>query len=280
MFEKGKLRRAIEGGDIETVKALIARKPALLNMRLHECSGRPLTLALQTGHPDMIKVLHEAGAEVTQRGDYGSNMLFDAVYYGHLEILKTWADQYKRIMNDTAYWGQTLLHIAAENGRADVVLWLLEDQGFDSEKTDERGRTAFFYAEKNNHDRVIAILKPLQEHAWQEYRAAATRLLGPSVQDLQWKKLDNYRIALVREDSLIGYRTTEIFNFAAGDRTRLYRNLETKAEAVESRLFVDIGAAGAAEIELARAALEAAGGKPPDMIGLVAPRITLGKRKA
>lgn len=277
MFEKSKLRRAIVAGDIETAKTLIAKKPILANVYLGEYSGRALSLALSRGNRAMVDAIHDSGAHVTQSGDCGKNMLFDAVYHGRLDVLKDWAVSYSTIVHEKSYSGQTLLHLAAERGRIDIALWLLEELKFDSEKQDEYGRTPLYYAEKNKHDSVIAVLKPLQKQALQKYQDKATRMMAPTASKPLWRKLDDNRVAQVRDDSAIGYRITEIFNFATFERTRLYRNIETNAETVESRSFAELGAHVAAELELARNALKAAGGKPPEALPGHTPRL-LAKR--
>lgn len=277
MFEKTKLRRAIVNGDVVAAKAILAKKPALANMQLGDYSGRPLSIALAHGDRAMIDALHDNGAHVTERGDRGKNMLFDAVYHGRLDVLKAWAVKYSTIVHQKNYSGQTLLHVAAERGAADMVLWLLEDLKFNSELQDEYGRTALYYAEKHQRESVMAILKPLQEQALQKYKNKAARMIAPAAAKPLWRKLDDDRIAQVREDAAINYRLTEIFNFATLERTRLYRNLETNAETVESRSFAEIGLGSNTDIELARKALQAAGGKPPAQIQPPAQRLIAKK---
>ncbi len=277
MFEKGKLRRAIANGEIETAKAIIAKKPVLANMRLGDYAARPLSIALACGDRAMIDAMHDSGAHVTQNGDHGKNMLFDAAYYGRLDVLRDWAQKYTTVMGEKSWSGQTLLHVAAERGHADMVVWLLEDQKFNSEKQDEYGRTALYYAEKYKHEAVIAVLKPLQKQALQKYQDKAARMIAPAAAKPLWRKLDDDRIAQVREDTAIGYRVTEIFNFASNERTRLYRNLETNAETVESRSFAELGITLNPDLERARAALKAAGGKAPAALEPPSPRLIAKK---
>lgn len=277
MFEKGKLRRAIAGGEIEVAKAIIVKKPILANMRLGDYSARPLSIALACGDRAMIDAMHDSGAHVTQSGDHGKNMLFDAAYYGLLDVLKDWAVKYTTVMGEKSWSGQTLLHVAAERGHADMVVWLLEDQKFNSEQQDEYGRTALYYAEKYKHEAVVAVLKPLQKQALQKYQDKAARMIAPAASKPLWRKLDDNRVAQVRDDAAIGYRITEIFNFATSERTRLYRNLETNAETVESRSFAEIGGAANPELEHARTALKSYGGKAPET--LAAPSGRLSARK-
>ena len=277
MFEKSKLRRAIVNGEIDTVKAILVKKPVLANMRLGDYSARPLSIALAHGDRAMVDAIHDNGADVTYAGDCGKNMLFDAVYHGRLDILKEWSTKYSAVLVEKGYSGQNLLHMAAERGRADIAIWLMEEHRFDSEKQDEYGRTALYYAEKNKHDSVVALLKPLQKQALQKYQDKGTRMITPTAAKPLWRKLDDHRVAQVRDDAAIGYRITEIFNFATFERTRLFRNIETNAESVESRSFSEIGINDNPELENALTALKSLGGKPPEMLPGQAPRLIAKK---
>ena len=279
MFEKAKLRSAVMEGDLEAARAVLAKKREIINQFLGD-HGRALALALAGGNRAMIELLHDNGAHVPLRGNRGKNMLFDAVYHGQLGVLAAWAPRYSTLLHDTSWGGDTLLHIAAEQGHADIVAWLLEDMKFDSEKQDDYGRSALYYAEKYKHEKVIALLKPLQKQALQKYQDRAARLMAADAGSVVWKKLDADRIAQVRDDQVIGYRITEIFNFAAQERTRLYRNLETNAETVESRGFAELGDAAVAGIRQAAAEMRAAGGMVDDAAIVLAPpvRHLIGKK--
>lgn len=262
MFEKSKLRGAIINGNIDEAKRILAKKPALLNMHLGDHYPRPLSLALSRGEKMMTDFLHDSGADVTLSGNRGRNMFFDVAYYGRLDVLKDWAAKHSSMLHETSWSGETLLHKAAERGHVDMVVWLLEHGGFNSEKNDEYGRTALYYAEKYQHNKVIAILKPLQEQSLRKYKDKAARIMAvPVEQKPHWRKLDDSRVARVQDDNAIGYRITEIFNFAVQERTRLYRNLETNAETVETRTFAELGEGALPDIRKALGAFRLAGGK-------------------
>ena len=264
MFEKGKLHKAVQNGDIEAVAKVIKVKRHLINEHLGDYRPRPMSTALRIGDREMIDFLHDNGAHVTQSGNYGRNMLFDAVYHGRLDVLKDWAPRYTGVMPETSYSGETLLHTAASRGHAEIVAWLLEEQGFDSEKPDENGRTALYYAEKYQRESVMAILKPLQKKSLQKYEAKATRLMDDGQSIGSWRVLGTARVAQVQDDSAIGYRITEIFNFATMERTRLYRNVDSDAETVETTAFASLPDAAHRDIFAALDALRASGIEAPN----------------
>lgn len=259
MFEKGKLHRAVQNGDIEAVAKVIKTKRHLLNEDLGDYKPRPLSTALRLGNREMIDFLHSSGAHVTQHGRHGRNMLFDAVYHARFDVLKDWAAGYSGAMQETSWSGETLLHTAASRGHAEIVAWLLEEQGFDSEKPDENGRTALYYAEKYQRESVMAILKPLQKKSLQKYEAKATRLMDNGQTVGNWRVLGSARVAQVQDDSAIGYRITEIFNFATMERTRLYRNIDSDAETVETTAFAGLPDAAHRDIFAALDVLRASG---------------------
>jgi ankyrin repeat protein len=54
-------------------------------------------------------------------------------------------------------WGETALHVAAENGHAKVTSWLLED-GVDPNTSNNDHQTALFLVADKRHDQVVSIL--------------------------------------------------------------------------------------------------------------------------
>lgn len=258
MFEKRKLRKAIRDGNLAETRAILSAKPQLLEVNLGDYHGRPIELAVRCGHRAVIDDLVERGADLSRGGRIGGNMLFTLVYDGKFGLLRDWAKMRPEFLQETNGWSETLLHVAAQRGQTEIAAWLLE-QGADVAETDGYGRTPLYYAEQNKYAALITLLKPLQDRALEKYKQKA-RGLGDARPSENWKKLDDHRIARVQDQPAIGYRVTEIFNFAAGERTRLYRNLETNAETVETLAFT---AAAGAEIEAAQTRFLAAGGQLP-----------------
>jgi hypothetical protein len=80
---------------------------------------------------------------------------------------------------------------------------------------------------------------------------------------VQWQKMDGSRIARTAHEPAIGYHITAIFNFATLERTRIYRNITTDHESVETAP-IDPVHPGPDACE-AHEKLKAAGGTPPDL---------------
>lgn len=260
MFEKSKLYKAVVADDVEAARAIVRRKPKIVNLRIGDFGPRPLGVAIARNNRRMIDMLIEAGADVEASGYDTHSITGDIVHHGNLDLLRVWAERYPALITAVDEGRGSLLHVAASRGHADIVLYLLE-YGIDPQITDHWGRMALHYAEKNGHAAVVALLKPLHEKALRQYKAAGNRL-APADEN-NWHVLGAERIGRVRDEQAIGYRVTEIFNFKSAERTRIWRNLETNAESVETRLF----AAGDADVAAAHAALSKAGGTPLPLAG-------------
>lgn len=259
MFKKSKLYKAIVNDDVDAARALLQKKPALVGCRFGDFGPRPLSLAIARNNSAMIYMLIEQGADVDASGYNTWSITGEIVYHGHLDLLREWAEKYYTLVYKENSYGETLLHVAAKQGHTDIVLFLLE-KGLNPNAKDYHGRTPLHMAEKNNHPEIAALLRPLHEKEMQQYKDAGARLAPV---DTGWRKLDDTRIARLREDHAIGYRVTEIFNFSAYERTRIYRNMETNVESVETRGF----AGNDADVAAAHAALVAAGGAPQALPG-------------
>lgn len=73
--------RAVERGDLETVRRVLAEDPNLVNETL-DTDDQPLHIACWQKYESMVKVLIAAGADVNARGDFGSTPLHYAVFEG------------------------------------------------------------------------------------------------------------------------------------------------------------------------------------------------------
>jgi hypothetical protein len=149
----------------------------------------------------------------------------------------------------------TALHLAAARGHADIVRLLL-DEGFDPAQKGANGRTPAGYAHQGGNREVLDLLNAavLKKAAPRPAPAAPE---PPPPAGPQWKLVSPHSVAQVSEMADIGYRLTDIFNFASGERIRVLNNLKTKADSVETAPFADLPTA---KIEEAQAALTRLGG--------------------
>lgn len=128
----------------------------------------------------------------------------------------------------------TALHMAASEGHGDVVKVLIA-HGADPLAKDEKMNTPADLAQEKypgiaNYIRQQSGLMPLGDNGW--------------------IKVSDDEIGLVSEKAAVGYRLTEIFNFARAEATVIARNLETGSESLTVRPF------DACEVTVLRAAAQ------------------------
>jgi cytohesin len=112
-----KLHKAIKSGDVEAVRALLARGEDV-SAREHVTHLTPLHRAAALGHADIAQLLIEAGAEVDGRSKNGRTPLHEAASTGRAELvpllLEAGAD-----VNATNHRGETPLDVARIAGWVD-----------------------------------------------------------------------------------------------------------------------------------------------------------------
>jgi ankyrin repeat protein len=73
--------RAIQRGDLETVKKLVSENPEQVHETL-DTDDQPLHIACWQKYETIVKFLIQAGADVNSRGDFGNTPLHYAVFEG------------------------------------------------------------------------------------------------------------------------------------------------------------------------------------------------------
>jgi hypothetical protein len=170
--------------------------------------------------------------------------------------------------------GQTPLHHAARRGRKTDAVKALLQAGSDVNARDEAGATPLHMAAARGDAEVIKILLNAGanihaetrdgKHVWdfavdagQDYQAqclkaeSARQLRAARQKEVEeqrrrrveerpkdpWSLLAPERVAVTSEEKAIGYRLTEVFNFAARTYTQITQNLTTRSEAVAVKTF-------------------------------------------
>jgi len=230
-FKGNRMRYAIEHNEVEDVKKLLARG---VKADLEDDFGRSfLWHAVNNSNPDIAALLLEKGAglKVAEGSD---TLLHLAARRGSRELVEMIFDRDPAQLNAKGRYGDTPLHYAALNGYDDVVTFLLE-KGSQPQVKNFDNRTPLFLAQQNKHEDVATILKAAM--GLPDNKAAP---LEASADD-EWRKLSDDKIARVTVEAAIGYKITEIFNFASRERATIYHNLDTKAETMETRTFDELG---------------------------------------
>ena len=144
-------------GRLDRVKAILKRKPRLLN-EFSPDGFQPLGLAAFFGHTDVARFLIESGADVDTPSQNGLKVtpLNSATAGRHYEIamllLERGANPNMRQSGDFVP-----LHAAAQNGQIEMVKILLQ-YGADKELKSADGRTARDLALENGHKIVVEVL--------------------------------------------------------------------------------------------------------------------------
>lgn len=221
MFLKSRIVNAIDRQDIPALEALLE---SAKNVDLDLGNGKtPLYVAAEDGKEEVVDFLLKKGAKLD--------------------------------VTNGAKW--TPLHRAAYYGRLGTVVKLLK-AGADPNLRTNDGRSALSMAERGQHNDIAEVIRPFMKKTSELFDLPAPPAAVPLISD-DWKKLPGERIAHVAVEEAIGYRMTEIFNFAAREKTTLWHNLETKSETVETRGFDELG--DRRQLEEALAQLQARGGK-------------------
>jgi uncharacterized protein (DUF1778 family) len=241
-FQAHRVAQAIQNNRLDDLRKLL-EKGADPNAR--EDYGRlPLELAVARGNLSAASMLIEAGAARDMHYEDGT-LLHVAAARGYVDIARLLLAKFPDIAEGLDSARNTPLHLAAAAGHADMVTFLI-DAGIDPAVKNAENRAALYLARKKSYPDVVEILEACHARNPQP-KPALPRGIGPlpatgqGTEGMpQWRKLSDTRIACVTLDAAIGYKITEIFNFTARERTRLYQNLETRAETTETHPFDDL----------------------------------------
>ena len=104
---------------------LFRRRPPLVGTMHESDLTRRLILACEYGHPDLVRVLVQAGANVHQLDSRGNSPLVTACRYGHAAIVALLLQIGVGVDQPNAS-GLAALHVASERGHVEAVQCLLD----------------------------------------------------------------------------------------------------------------------------------------------------------
>jgi ankyrin repeat protein len=174
---------AIQAGEVDAVRELLDKQPALLNRRDGEYGGAPLHWAAAKGQVAIVSLLLARGADAGATNRAGETPLqaarrvrhagvigllapvdvnlIAAVRSGDLEAAQQILARVPKLVNKPdATFGATPLHWAAIKGHGEMVSYLLS-AGADPKATNSAGETPLQVAERAKRSEVVRILSEL-----------------------------------------------------------------------------------------------------------------------
>ena len=148
---------AAKMGDLARVNALLKQGA---NVHAQTIGGfTALMHAAAGGHPEMVKVLLDRGADTEARGNYykGETALMMAARRGHTEVVDLLIDNGAKVDTASKHSGSTPLMLAAYDGHLDTVKKLL-DEDATVDARDKAGGTALMSAVSRGHWAVAKAL--------------------------------------------------------------------------------------------------------------------------
>ena len=157
-IENKKLFDAVERGELEVVRSLLADKRTEIN-KPNANGATPLYIAAQNGYTEIVKLfVANAKTEVNSSKYNGVTALFIASQNGYTEIVSLLlsdsrtSDINKR--RDDSYTG---FYLAAQMGHTEIVKLFLADKRTEVNKTCE-GTTSLYVAAQNGHTEIVRML--------------------------------------------------------------------------------------------------------------------------
>jgi len=145
-------------GDCERLRALIG-SDAMVARAVSGDGWPPLHLSAAFAGPEAVTLLIEHGAHIHQvsHNPLRNQALHACIALGNsVEVARILVEA-GADMNATAAGGYTPLHLAASNGKREIVVLLLE-RGADREPRCDQGKTPAEYARERGHADIAALL--------------------------------------------------------------------------------------------------------------------------
>lgn len=272
-FKDVKMKKAIERGDTQRLREVLeAGGDPNTGVIVGNQYWRLIEYAIHTKNADAFKLLIEKNADIKPHDGDRVKLLYVVLNNKMYDVADIILEKHPECINDFIDGSSTCLDIFTNSEDVDSVVFLLERKA-DANIRDGYHKKPLYYAREKNNTELISLLEPVTEMIGDSPQKKTQKLVSAAE---EWKKLSDDRIAHVMIEKEIGYKLTEIFNFKRRECTRLYQNLETKMETVETQGFDALS--DKKPLEEALQELNSRGGKadPGSIGGLFKPRLTGG----
>lgn len=266
--QKGKIFAAVRKNDIKAITRLLDKG---YNPNTAYWDGdSALLMAVYLGRAEIVELMVARGADPFGQHHHDpmttgvwQTLLHVAAANGHGKIVDFLleGDKYdKALINRIDNNRNTALHLAAAGGHVEIVKTLLA-HGFDPALTGAHGKKAVGFAYQGKHAAVVELLEAYRKPV---PAAPSPASVAPPVTPVEngWKLLNPETVAKVCDVGGVGYKITDVFNFASGERIRIVNNLKTRADHIETTPFSKL--ADQRQLDEARDALQSLGGHVAD----------------
>ena len=218
------LRWAASHNDTEIIRVLLAHGADPNKALVWDA---PLFESVDRRNLDAVRALLDAGADIEVKRYNDETPLISAAKAGQGDIVKLLVER-SATVNAQLKDGNTALHLAAAQGYANLATYLIEN-GADPALTNGNLNTAADVAEKE-YPGLASLIREKTPGAKPKHVEV----------DPGWRLVSSVEVAHVEVKNPIGYRVTEIFNFAARTYTQIATNLESKAESQTLKAFSEL----------------------------------------
>ena len=150
------LMTTVRRGNIQIFNLLIKYG---VNVNQTDLKGRTaLFYAVENNSNNMLHTLLESGIDKNASDNYGASAFLYACTLGNIPACKMLMRSGCR-SSDADLYGNTALHIAAQKNLLALVQLLKEDRNIDITVKNDSGKTALYYAQKNNNKEIMELLR-------------------------------------------------------------------------------------------------------------------------
>lgn len=149
------IHAAAEKGHTKVIDLLLKSHPGLVNMP-NIAGNTPLILAAALDHPDSLKRLLQAGAQIDHVNTSGNTALMAAAQDGHVSIVETLLAHHAN-PNIADRSGMSALMYAANNNQPKIVALLIKAAA-DINQKNASGGTAFLFATQSGDIESVELL--------------------------------------------------------------------------------------------------------------------------